>query len=77
MTEGAQGIINLKTTTGMKPTTEKTITLGEEHTEMLPNGVETKVKSSKHLKTKVIFHHHVDPSRYHEDQKFLTLPAKF
>ena len=76
MTEGAQGIINLKTTTGMKPTTEKTITLGEEHTEMLPNGVETKVKS-KHLKTKVIFHHHVDPSRYHEDQKFLTLPAKF
>ena len=46
VTEGTQGIINLKTTTGMKPTMEKTITLGEEHTEMLPNGVETKVNSS-------------------------------
>lgn len=41
ITEGAQGIINLKTS-GIKVVTEKTITLGEEHTEMLPNGMETK-----------------------------------
>ena len=45
VTEGAQGIINLKTSgPGVKQTSaEKTITLGEEHTEILPNGLETKV----------------------------------
>lgn len=44
VTEGAQGIINLKTSgPGVKQTSaEKTITLGEEHTEILPNGLETK-----------------------------------
>ena len=46
VTEGAQGIINLKTSgPGVKQTSaEKTITLGEEHTEILPNGLETKVQ---------------------------------
>ena len=44
ITEGAQGTINLKTITGLTKQTEKTITLGEEHSEVLPNGQETKVK---------------------------------
>lgn len=42
ITEGAQGTINLKTTTGLAKQVEKTITLGEEHTELLPNGQESK-----------------------------------
>ena len=43
ITEGNQGIINLKTVIGLAKQVEKTITLGEEHTELLPNGQETKV----------------------------------
>ena len=43
ITEGNQGIINLKTVVGLAKQVEKTITLGEEHTELLPNGQETKV----------------------------------
>ena len=43
ITEGAQGTINLKTVTGIAKQVEKTITLGEEHTELLPNGQESKV----------------------------------
>jgi len=42
ITEGNQGIINLKTVIGLAKQVEKTITLGEEHTELLPNGQETK-----------------------------------
>lgn len=42
ITEGAQGTINLKTTTGLAKQVEKTITLGEEHSELLPNGQESK-----------------------------------
>ena len=43
ITEGAQGTINLKTVTNLTKQVEKTITLGEEHSELLPNGQETKV----------------------------------
>ena len=43
ITEGAQGTINLKTTNGLAKQIEKTITLGEEHSELLPNGQESKV----------------------------------
>lgn len=43
ITEGTQGIINLKTVIGLAKQVEKTITLGEEHTELLPNGQESKV----------------------------------
>jgi hypothetical protein len=42
ITEGAQGTINLKTTNGLAKQIEKTITLGEEHSELLPNGQESK-----------------------------------
>ena len=43
ITEGGKGTINLKTTSGLTKQFEKTITLGEEHSEILPNGQETKV----------------------------------
>ena len=50
VTEGAQGTINLKTTSGLTKPIEKTITLGEEHTEILPNGQESKVSYSISIK---------------------------
>ena len=43
ITEGAQGTINLKSITGVAKQVEKTIVLGEEHSELLPNGQEVKV----------------------------------
>ena len=52
ITEGAQGTINLKTTTGLAKQVEKTITLGEEHSELLPNGQESKVSK---IKKKLIY----------------------
>jgi len=42
ITEGAQGTINLKSIVGVAQQVEKTITLGEEHSELLPNGQEAK-----------------------------------
>ena len=59
VTEGAQGIINLKTSgPGVKQTSaEKTITLGEEHTEILPNGLETKVMDATALDNLVNYYY--------------------
>jgi hypothetical protein len=42
VTEGAGGTLNFKRTLGIK-TLEKTISLGEEHSEILPSGEEAKV----------------------------------
>ena len=40
--EGTNGTLNFKLSEGIK-TTEKTISLGEEHSETLPNGESTRV----------------------------------
>ena len=58
ITEGTQGIINLKTVVGLAKQVEKTITLGEEHTELLPNGQETKV--SMHIIISGKFEYFID-----------------
>ena len=42
--EGSNGTLNFKLSEGIK-TTEKTISLGEEHSETLPNGESTRVSS--------------------------------
>ena len=42
VTEGSAGTLNFKKSLGIK-TTEKTISLGEEHSETLPNGETTRV----------------------------------
>ena len=75
ITEGTQGIINLKTVVGLAKQVEKTITLGEEHTELLPNGQETKV--SMHIIISGKFEYFIDlysiiTSIWYE-KNFLTL----
>ena len=50
--EGTNGTLNFKLSEGIK-TTEKTISLGEEHSETLPNGESTRVSffNTKHLES--------------------------
>ena len=59
ITEGAQGTINLKTVTGLAKQVEKTITLGEEHTELLPNGQESKVSQIRITAQKILIRNRI------------------